>query len=200
MSRQLPPLPEEYEPVRKIGSGAYGTVFLARERATGRDVAVKIITNVFNNLNDAERVLRELMLLRRLNHENVVRLEAFSLYPSSGDFESISLVLSLMDTDLHHVLASKQPLSPEHVQFLAYQLALGLHYLHSAGIIHRDLKPANILVNRNCDLAIADFGLARSPAYRGGRPPAGRASTADSAVPGTTEGVDIPEAGGTPKV
>ena len=56
---------------------------------------------------------------------------------------------------------SDQPLSDEHIQYFLYQILRGLKYLHSAHVIHRDLKPSNLLVNANCDLKIADFGLAR---------------------------------------
>jgi mitogen-activated protein kinase 1/3 len=66
-----------------------------------------------------------------------------------------------METDLHRVIYSKQQLSDEHAQYFIYQILRGLKYLHSANVIHRDLKPSNILVNKNCDLKICDFGLAR---------------------------------------
>merc|ERR1712232_1451687 len=67
----------------------------------------------------------------------------------------------LMETDLHRVIYSKQVFAEEHHQYFAYQILRGLKYLHSADVVHRDLKPANILVNKNCDLKICDFGLAR---------------------------------------
>merc|ERR1719387_2102771 len=67
----------------------------------------------------------------------------------------------LMETDLHRVIYSKQVLNDEHTQYFTYQILRGLLYLHSANVVHRDLKPSNILVNKNCDLKICDFGLAR---------------------------------------
>lgn len=67
-----------------------------------------------------------------------------------------------MDTDLHQIIRSPQPLSDEHVQFFIYQILRGLKFLHSGGIVHRDLKPSNLLLNGNCDLKICDFGLARA--------------------------------------
>jgi len=68
-----------------------------------------------------------------------------------------------MDTDLLYVINnSAQDLSDDHVQYVAYQLLSGIAYIHASSIIHRDLKPSNILINKNCDLKICDFGLARS--------------------------------------
>ncbi|KNC76341.1 CMGC/MAPK protein kinase [Sphaeroforma arctica JP610] len=66
-----------------------------------------------------------------------------------------------METDLHQIIASSQPLTDEHVQYFLYQILRGLKYIHSAGVLHRDLKPSNLLLNGNCDLKICDFGLAR---------------------------------------
>ena len=71
-------------------------------------------------------------------------------------------ITELMDTDLHQIIRSSQPLSDEHGQFFIYQLLRGLKYIHSANVLHRDLKPSNILLNANCDLRICDFGLART--------------------------------------
>merc|ERR1719326_477316 len=66
-----------------------------------------------------------------------------------------------MDIDLQKAIYSKMKLSESHCQAFVCQILRGLKYLHSAGIIHRDLKPANVLVNADCTLRIADFGLAR---------------------------------------
>nr|AAW24716.1 SJCHGC09514 protein [Schistosoma japonicum] len=66
-----------------------------------------------------------------------------------------------MQTDLHKIIVSPQPLSLDHVKIFVYQILRGLKYLHSARIIHRDIKPGNMLVNSNCLLKICDFGLAR---------------------------------------
>ena len=77
------------------------------------------------------------------------------------DFDDVYIVSELMETDLHRIIYSKQPLTNEHVQYFLYQILRGLKYLHSANVLHRDLKPSNLLVNGNCDLKICDLGLAR---------------------------------------
>jgi len=71
-------------------------------------------------------------------------------------------VSELMDTDLHYIIHSKQPLTDEHFKYFLYQILRGVHAIHTAHVLHRDLKPGNLLVNKNCDLKICDFGLARA--------------------------------------
>jgi serine/threonine protein kinase len=72
------------------------------------------------------------------------------------------LVFDFVDTDLSKIIRSNQYMTKGHVQFILYQLLLGLKYMHSANVIHRDIKPANILVSCvDCSVKIADFGLAR---------------------------------------
>jgi mitogen-activated protein kinase 1/3 len=66
-----------------------------------------------------------------------------------------------METDLHRIIYSKQPLTIDHIQYFVYQILRGLKYIHSANVLHRDLKPSNLLLKSNCDLKICDFGLAR---------------------------------------
>lgn len=76
--------------------------------------------------------------------------------------KNFSYVLTeLMQSDLHKIIVSPQPLSADHVKVFVYQILRGLKYLHSANVLHRDIKPGNLLVNSNCILKICDFGLAR---------------------------------------
>ena len=73
----------------------------------------------------------------------------------------IYLVFELMEGDLSRVLGSGRALTVEHCRLFVYQLLRGLKYLHSANVIHRDIKPQNLLINSQCALKIADFGMAR---------------------------------------
>jgi len=73
----------------------------------------------------------------------------------------VYIVTELMDTDLHQIIGSPQPLTDDHCQYFMYQILRGLKYIHSANVIHRDLKPSNLLLNSDCELKICDFGLAR---------------------------------------
>lgn len=69
--------------------------------------------------------------------------------------------IELMECDLAAIIRSGQPLTDAHFQSFIYQILCGLKYIHSANVLHRDLKPGNLLVNADCELKIADFGLAR---------------------------------------
>lgn len=127
-------------------------------------MAIKKITNVFDHVSDATRILREIKLLRLLRHPDIVEIKHIMLPPSSRDFRDIYVVFELMETDLHQVIKANDDLTPEHHQFFLYQMLRGLKYIHSARVFHRDLKPKNILANSDCKLKICDFGLAR-PAF-----------------------------------
>jgi len=153
-------IPAHLELIKKVGSGAYGTVASFQDPANGSKIAVKKITDAFHDLVDGKRILREVKLLRFMKHDNISCI--LDLYPpDSPDFDDIYIVTDLMETDLHRVIYSKQVLNEEHHQYFSYQILRGLLYMHSANVVHRDLKPSNILVNKNCDLKICDFGLAR---------------------------------------
>ncbi|GFH05969.1 mitogen-activated protein kinase, partial [Haematococcus lacustris] len=128
---------------------------------TGERVAIKKITNVFEHVSDATRILREIKLLRLLKHPDIVEIKHIMLPPNSRDFKDIYVVFELLETDLHQVIKANDDLTHQHHQFFLYQMLRGLKYIHSAKVFHRDLKPKNILANSDCKLKICDFGLAR---------------------------------------
>uniref|UniRef100_A0A6N2KM36 mitogen-activated protein kinase n=1 Tax=Salix viminalis TaxID=40686 RepID=A0A6N2KM36_SALVM len=128
---------------------------------TSEHVAIKKIANAFDNKIDAKRTLREIKLLRHMDHENVVAIRDIIPPSQRMSFNDVYIAYELMDTDLHQIIRSNQVLSEEHCQYFLYQILRGLKYIHSANVLHRDLKPSNLLLNANCDLKICDFGLAR---------------------------------------
>ncbi|OWM68862.1 mitogen-activated protein kinase 3 [Punica granatum] len=155
-------VPAKYRPpIMPIGRGAYGIVCSVLNAETNEMVAIKKIANAFDNHMDAKRTLREIKLLRHLDHENVNAIRDVIPPPLRREFTDVYIAIELMDTDLHQIIRSNQNLSEEHCQYFLYQILRGLKYIHSAKLIHRDLKPSNLLVNANCDLKICDFGLAR---------------------------------------
>nr|ACG37232.1 MPK6 - putative MAPK [Zea mays] len=149
-------------PVLPIGKGAYGIVCSALNSETAEQVAIKKIANAFDNKIDAKRTLREIKLLRHMDHENIVAIRDIIPPAQRAAFNDVYIAYELMDTDLHQIIRSNQALSEEHCQYFLYQILRGLKYIHSANVLHRDLKPSNLLLNANCDLKICDFGLART--------------------------------------
>jgi mitogen-activated protein kinase 1/3 len=158
----------KYELIKPIGHGAYGVVVSATDHSSGGKVAIKKIPDTFEDLVDAKRIVREIHLLRSFDHDNVIRVVDLFTPQPHDNFDDVYIVSEMMETDMHRVIYSKQPLSPEQVQYFLYQILCGLHYVHSTGVIHRDLKPSNLLVNANCDLKLCDFGLSRGVANVGG--------------------------------
>lgn len=159
-------LDTRYTLIKSIGTGAYGAVIAVQDAAADVSVAVKKITNIFEDLVDAKRILREVRLLHHFQHKNITELLDLSPPPSKHQFDDMYIITELMETDLHQVIYSRQAMSDDHVKYFLYQMLCALHHIHSAGVIHRDMKPSNVLLNSNCDLKICDFGLAR-----GGMPP-----------------------------
>ncbi|XP_018619931.1 mitogen-activated protein kinase 7 [Scleropages formosus] len=158
---------DEYDVIETIGTGAYGVVSSAKRRDNGQRVAIKKIPNAFEVVTNAKRTLRELKILKHFKHDNIIAIKDIlrPALPHSA-FKSVYVVLDLMESDLHQIIHSRQPLTPEHTRYFLYQLLRGLKYIHSANVIHRDLKPSNLLVNENCELKIGDFGMARGLSQR----------------------------------
>ncbi|XP_072573392.1 mitogen-activated protein kinase 9-like isoform X2 [Paramormyrops kingsleyae] len=150
-----------YQQLRPIGSGAQGIVCSAVDTVLGIPVAVKKLSRPFQNETHAKRAYRELVLLKCVNHKNIIRLiNVFTPQKSLEKFQDLYLVMELMDASLCQVI--HMDLDHERMSYLLYQILCGIRHLHSAGIIHRDLKPSNIVVKSDCTLKILDFGLART--------------------------------------
>jgi len=163
----------KYRYVCDVGAGAFGTVVKA-ERVRGASepepaadyvapqYAVKMVGNIFSSRAKAKRFLREVRILRLLSaHESIVELVDI-VPPRDGlKFTQLSVVFEFMPADLKRIFRSKQHFSNLHIEYIMYQILLGLKFVHTAGIVHRDLKPENIIINEECTIRIIDFGLAR---------------------------------------
>ncbi|XP_049282716.1 stress-activated protein kinase JNK-like isoform X1 [Anopheles funestus] len=144
-----------------IGIGVQGAVCSAVDLKTGRRLAIKKLSQPFQDVTFAKRSYRELKLMRLVDHPNIIKLlYAYTPQQSLETFRDVYIFTELMDNNLRNVIGTK--LDHERISFLVYQMLCGIKYLHAAGIIHRDLKPSNIVVCKNCSLKILDFGLARS--------------------------------------
>ncbi|KAK0414851.1 hypothetical protein QR680_011640 [Steinernema hermaphroditum] len=149
------------EPDRPIGYGAFGVVWAVTDPRSGERVALKKMPSVFQNLASCKRVFREIRMLASFRHDNVLALTDILQPPNPHFFQELHVLTELMQSDLHKIIVSPQPLTSDHIKVFVYQILRGLKYLHSANILHRDIKPGNLLVNSNCILKICDFGLAR---------------------------------------
>jgi len=144
----------KYEIQQKLGKGAV-------DKKTRDTVALKKIFDAFQNATDAQRTFREIMFLQEVNnHENIIRL--LNVLKAEND-RDIYLIFEYMETDLHAVIRANI-LEEIHKQYIMYQLFKSLKFMHSAELLHRDVKPSNLLLNSECQVKVADFGLARSVA------------------------------------
>lgn len=153
-------LGNRYKKIKKIGKGSYGSVYEYLDTQTNEKVAIKKLQEI-QDVSDAKRVLREIIILKACHHDNLLELKNFHLEPMNKFYE-VYLVTELMDFDLYRVIKKgRDEMTEEHIQYVMYQIFLGLFYLHENNVIHRDIKPNNILLNDSCDVKICDFGFAR---------------------------------------
>ncbi|CAF1158922.1 unnamed protein product [Adineta ricciae] len=148
-----------YTDLKYIGEGAYGMVVSGHDNRTNQRVAIKKLSP-FEHQCFCQRTLREIKILARFKHENIINIQDIIRSNSIEQMKDIYLVQQLMECDMYKLI-KHQKLSSEHICYFLYQILRGLKYIHSANVLHRDLKPSNLLLNTNCDLKICDFGLAR---------------------------------------
>ncbi len=144
---------------REVGRGGMGAVWLARDTKLDRPVAVKRIGGLRGEVDDntLARILREARLAAALHHPHVVPV--FDLVDDGGQHW---LVMEYVDgLTLNALVRDRGALSPDQVAGLVRQLADALDAAHRAGIVHRDVKPSNVLVTRDGQVKLTDFGIAR---------------------------------------
>lgn len=151
-----------YEIIKQLGAGSYGMVCEARHLPTGERVAIKHVAKIFDDIIDSKRLLREISILRYLDHPNVVKIREIIKPSNLESFNELYVVMEHAQSDIKKLIKSTIHLEQDHIQMIIYNTITGLNYIHSANILHRDLKPANILINEDCEVKICDFGLARS--------------------------------------
>ena len=147
-----------YQIVSLLGEGGMGAVYRARDTRLGRDVAVKVLTNVA--FSDRERLLRfeqEARATGMLNHPNLLTVYDVGRDANGNPF----LVTELLEGETLSSRLQRGPLSPRKAVDAALQMAQGLAAAHEKGIVHRDLKPDNIFLTRDGRLKILDFGIAK---------------------------------------
>uniref|UniRef100_A0A6V1T4R7 Cyclin-dependent kinase 2 homolog n=1 Tax=Heterosigma akashiwo TaxID=2829 RepID=A0A6V1T4R7_HETAK len=149
---------ERYQKLEKIGEGTYGVVYKAKDRVTNEIIALKKIRLEAEDEGIPSTAIREISLLKELQHPNIVRL-----YDVVHTERKLTLVFEYLDQDLKKYLdVCESGLEPAILQSFLYQLLRGVAYCHHHRVLHRDLKPQNLLINREGELKLADFGLARA--------------------------------------
>ncbi|PWZ06931.1 putative serine/threonine-protein kinase [Zea mays] len=149
---------DSFEKIDKIGQGTYSNVYKARDSLSGKIVALKKVR--FDNLEpeSVRFMAREILILRRLDHPNVVKLDGLVTSRMSC---SLYLVFDYMVHDLAGLAASPDiKFTLPQVKCYVHQLLSGLEHCHNRGVLHRDIKGSNLLLDNNGVLKIADFGLA----------------------------------------
>ena len=151
---------ERYIKLEKLGAGTYGEVYKARDRQTQEILALKKIRLHDTDEGVPATSIREISLLKELQHPNIVRLK--DVVHSD---KKLYLVFEYLEHDLKkHMdsVVSTGGLSPIQIKAILYQMIRGVSFCHSHRVLHRDLKPQNLLIDKDRNLKLADFGLARA--------------------------------------
>lgn len=152
----------DYRKVKPLGHGSFGSVYCAQQRATGQLVAIKILQTEFQSQEEQITFLREVENLMRADHPAVLRFVGFSL--RSSDEEPCPAIVTEYHPNgsVQDILDKKKKTSPTQKMILLYGIAEAMRYLHRRlGIVHRDLKPGNVMLNKDNEPIVGDFGLSK---------------------------------------
>ncbi|WP_310570025.1 protein kinase [Gemmatimonas sp.] len=154
-------LDEEYEIVAELGRGGSAVVYRARDRALGRDVAIKVVRGRPGGLDDEliARLGREARMVAQLQHPQIVSVHAVKRLP-----DGLALIMQWVPgRTLKQTILEEGPLAPGRADALLRDIAAALAYAHAHGVIHRDVKPENIFLDAVSGRALlSDFGIASS--------------------------------------
>ena len=156
----------KYEIKKPLGKGATGTVYLAADPFRQADVAIKVMERLPTDPDAARRQLRffqnEAALAGKLRHPHIVSIFDAGIEESTGGESLRYLVMELVEGDsLMRYCDPQALLEPAQVIGIAYKCCKALEFANSIGVVHRDIKPANILVHKNVDIKVSDFGAAQ---------------------------------------
>ncbi|KAH9938258.1 kinase response regulator receiver domain-containing protein [Fomitopsis serialis] len=159
LSRTTPTSIKDFEIIKPISKGAFGSVFLAKKKATGDYFAIKVLKKAdMIAKNQITNVKAERMILMKQAESPFVA----KLYFTFQSKENLYLVMEYLNGgDCAALIKSLGSLPEEWTRNYIAEVVLGLEYLHQRGIVHRDLKPDNLLIDQHGHLKLTDFGLSR---------------------------------------
>ncbi|XP_069683771.1 cyclin-dependent kinase 1 [Periplaneta americana] len=145
--------------IEKIGEGTYGVVYKGKNKKTGQIVAMKKIRLENEDEGIPSTAIREISLLKELQHPNIVALEDVLMEESR-----LYLIFEFLSMDLKKYLDSlgSSKMDPKLVKSYLYQITQAILFCHQRRVLHRDLKPQNLLIDKNGVIKVGDFGLGRA--------------------------------------
>jgi len=146
---------EKYEILSVLGSGGYGKVFKARNRATGDFFAIKEIRMMSSEEGFPQSAIREAKALQMLSHPNIIHIDSIITIPKCY------FVMEFCPTSLDRVIHGGKDLSIGEKICFFQQIMQAVSFCHQNNVIHRDIKPSNILISKENTLKLIDFGLSR---------------------------------------
>jgi len=149
---------DRYKIHKTVGDGSYGIVYKAANIQSGEVVAIKKMKKKFYSWDECMS-LRELKSLKKLNHQNIIKLKEVIKVS-----DELNFVFEFLDENIYqlytHVREQGKQMPESQIRSIIFQTVTGLAYMHKNGFFHRDLKPENLMIHKDM-VKIADFGLAR---------------------------------------
>lgn len=154
MNTPFSSLQPDFKITKYLGKGSYGVVYSGIHIKSKRTLAIKYYHSLFNDIVDTKRVLREVTILRRMNHKNIIKLVDIRI-----ENKYFFAIFEYFDYNLDQIMS--RSLTFQDIVYVSREILSGIEYIHKSNCIHRDIKPDNILVNSDGLVKIADFGSAR---------------------------------------
>jgi serine/threonine-protein kinase len=160
MSNSPPQRFGEYEVERELGSGGFGTVYLARDSILERQVALKVLhAHLAARPDMVQRFLREAKAMAKLKHENIVTIHHLENDPLHPPYIVMEFIEGM--NLKKHLRSRKWRLPLQEAIRILRPVASALDAAHQQGMIHRDVKPANVLISEKGHIKLTDFGIVK---------------------------------------
>lgn len=155
--------PRQFKIRGPLGKGGFSEVYAGEDSETGKRVALKMMFEVQEDETTYKQTCDEIKMMRKLNHDNLIKLLGYDLHAEYRDRKCVILVQELAPNRelFEYLLHSRETFSESLVMYIGRQIFEAIQVMHDKGIAHRDLKPENILLDKEFRLKIADFGFAK---------------------------------------